>query len=220
MIGATTQSLRLVTSPSVECISLERARKQLRLTAEGSPPSHPDDELIQEMIIAARERIDGTNLATVPAVYELRLDRFPDADITISKTPLIEVLSVAYLDDTGVEQTVDPAHYLVLNAFATASMIPPGCPVYGAVSPKPGFSWPSTQPTREAVRIQFRAGYASEASPEDGTGVPFAIRAAMLLMMADLYQHRESVIVGTSAAELPNSVRALLEPYYLGTWTW
>lgn len=63
-----------------------------------------------------------------------------------------------------------------------------------------------------------RTLYASETDPgytEDPTRLLIndSIRAAMLLCIGHWYAHREAVIVGASAATLPLSVLALLQPY-------
>jgi uncharacterized phiE125 gp8 family phage protein len=78
-----------------------------------------------------------------------------------------------------------------------------------SVVPAPGRSWPAADAVRNAWRITFRAGFGG---PEH---VPPAIRAAVLLLAADLYEDRG----GKSAAGLvPNAtVDRLLGPYSLVT---
>ena len=50
--------LKQISPPSVEPISLEKARLHLRLDTSGSPPSHPDDSLVTSLITAVRENAE------------------------------------------------------------------------------------------------------------------------------------------------------------------
>jgi uncharacterized phiE125 gp8 family phage protein len=74
-------------------------------------------------------------------------------------------------------------------------------PVYGV-------SYPSTQAIPDAVQIAFQAGYgATHAS------VPGAIRAALLLLVAEMFERREDAVVGASIGEVPLAARRLLWPF-------
>ena len=55
----------------------------------------------------------------------------------------------------------------------------------------------------EGVRIGITGGYGATAA-----SVPRRLVQAMKLDIGSMYEHREDVIVGTIAAELPMSVRA------------
>jgi uncharacterized phiE125 gp8 family phage protein len=43
--------------------------------------------------------------------------------------------------------------------------------------------------------------------------VPEALRSAVLMIVADLYEYRESEVVGTTAGALPFGVPALIAPF-------
>lgn len=68
-----------------------------------------------------------------------------------------------------------------------------------------GKSWPSTtlRPAN-GVCITFIAGYSAAAS------VPESWKAAIKLLLGHLYENREAVIIGQTAAELPMAVERLL----------
>lgn len=63
---------------------------------------------------------------------------------------------------------------------------------------------------------QYMAAHRKAAEIRAGIVINDMIRAAMLLTIGHLYANRESVVVGYSAAELPQSTHALLMPYRVG----
>lgn len=156
-----------------------------------------DDALISAYLAAATGTIDGPDgwlgRALGAQTLEARLDALAGELIRLPCRPLIEIVSVKYDDDSGVEQTLAADQY---------TLDPEGLLVaYGA-------AWPSSRARRGAVRIRYRAGYA------DGA-VPAPIRAAVLLMVGDLYAQRETAVVGAISARVPMSttVENLLSPY-------
>lgn len=83
------------------------------------------------------------------------------------------------------------------------------------LQPSYGSCWPDVRCQPDAFRIRFSAGYAQD-DGEDGTveAVPFAIKAALKLMVADLYANRESQVADAAAAFAANpTVGRLLTPY-------
>jgi len=76
--------------------------------------------------------------------------------------------------------------------------------------------WPSSVfEGINAVRIRYVAGYATSGNSPDNIAdnVPGPIKAAILLRLGQLYEHREDVIVGTTALALPNGAEFLLRQY-------
>src|ERR1043165_9106345 len=100
-----TQNLRLTDAPSVEPITLEEARDHLRLVASGSPATHPDDDMIEAFITAARQHIDGKDgwlgRCLITQTWELVLDTFPDGEIRLPLSPVQEVVSIKYDDENS-----------------------------------------------------------------------------------------------------------------------
>jgi len=73
----------------------------------------------------------------------------------------------------------------------------------------------------EEFAMQFlgRTVYADEVEiGADTTGIMLnaTIQAALLLIVGHLYANREDVVVGLSAAQLPNGAQYLLQPYRYG----
>ncbi len=73
-----------------------------------------------------------------------------------------------------------------------------------------GESWPATRAEINAVTVTYVAGYG--ASTDD---TPDAIKTAVLMLIAHLYENRESVILAVRIEpfEVPMGVKMLLGPY-------
>lgn len=195
--------LKLITPPAVEPISLAEARMHLKLTATGSPETHPEDALVRSLITAVRLHLDGQagrlGRCLVPQTWEYQLDTFPRNEIRLPLPPLIGVLSIKYDDPDAVEQTISASDYTVDGDDAMG-------PAW--IIPLASVGWPTTLVSVNTVRIRFTAGYPG-GSPEDGSGVPEPIRQAMLLMLGHLYEHRGAV----ESPGWPAAAMALISPY-------
>jgi uncharacterized phiE125 gp8 family phage protein len=195
-------ALKIVTQPTVEPVSLLQAKQHLRVTTTD------EDALISALIVAARGHAeDYTGRRLVTQTWDYFLDCFPWyrdyprwqswCSIEIPNAPLQSVASVKYIDESGAEQTIDPSGYLV-----DAKSEP------GRVSPAYGVTWPTPRLQMNAVTIRFVCGYGLAAA------VPYPITAAILLIIGELYNHREET-TSSSVAELPRGVESLLYPYRL-----
>lgn len=190
-------ALTLITEPEVEPLTLEETKAHLRVL-------HTDeDNLIAIYIRAAREYVDGPNgflgRALITQTWRLTIDEFPLEEIKIPLPPLQSVVDVKYDDTAGVEQAVATTDYYVDAASEPGWIVPVG-------------SWPTPLDAINAVRVTFKAGYsATTDSPPDLAGnVPFNIKAAMLLIIGNLYENREDNVVGTIVNKLPNGAEMLL----------
>ena len=78
--------------------------------------------------------------------------------------------------------------------------------------PAVGLAWPSSRCDAESVRFRFTAGHAIDGEADS---LPAPIKAAVLLMIGDLYEHRETVVIGTISSRIPVStaVESLLSTY-------
>lgn len=197
------QSVRVVTEPTVEPITLTDAKLHLREDGTGQ------DDLISAIIKVARQYAEAyTGRAFVERTLELSLDAFPaSGEILLPRPPLLLVESVKYTDEDGAEQTVSDALYQV-DPYSTPGRLKP---VYGE-------TWPTVKgDTYNAVRVRYTAGYAEIGSPSGGdltNGIPEPIKQWMRVRVAQHYEHREAVIAGTIVAPLPKDfVDGLLDPY-------
>lgn len=203
------RSLRLVTPATSEPITLDQARRHLRLDTYGSPEGHEDDALLEQIYIpAARalcESISGR--AFVPQEYELALGAFPTQYVAFGRNgvklgigPVRGVTYVIYNDGTSVV-TVDPSVY-TLDQFTDGGYI------YSAY----GTSWPTPATVPGAVRVGFSAGYDIEgASPTYEFVLPAHYRWAMLLALGHIYENREDTTT-LNLANIPLGVQAMLGP--------
>jgi uncharacterized phiE125 gp8 family phage protein len=113
--------------------------------------------------------------------------------IKLGRPPLQSVTSIKYIDEDGVQQTLDSSLYTVDKDSEP-----------GWVFPAPGQSWPSTKAIQNAVRVRYVAGYGA------ASDVPSALKLWIHAHLANSYKNRESVVVGTIATELPY-VESLLD---------
>lgn len=194
-------SLKLITPPDSQPVTLTEAKAHLRVDTVD------DNSLISTLIKAAVENIEGPKgflgRALLTQTWDYGLDIFPCLTfdnlvrrnyIEIPLPPLISVTGIFYKDSSGADQTLNLSNYVVDTASEPGRIYL----VNGAV-------WPSVMTGGNAVRIRFVAGY-----PDDV--IPFSIKAAILIKIADLYENRESMVDG-SYTELPWSAQQLLKPH-------
>jgi uncharacterized phiE125 gp8 family phage protein len=167
----------VITEPTEEPITLALAKSFARLDDSGSPPSHPLDDVIEDVLIpAAREYAeDYTGLALAEKTVLLTLDEFPVGGIVLKAPPLGSVETVKYIDPDGALQTMDSLDY-----YIDTTQVPPW------ILPAYGTAWPDTQATANAVQITYECGYAAE-------DIPARAKLAMLHLIAHGIEHPEAV---------------------------
>lgn len=191
-------SLRVVTPPTAEPVTLDEAKLHLRVDTTD------DDARISGLIRAAREHAEQIlGRALMTQTLELGLDCWPeDGVILLPMPPVQDVESITYTDAAGADHTVDPETYVVDAASEPTRIVL-----------RWGYCWPADvlQPQSGSIRVRYVAGYQSAAD------VPQAIKAAILLHVGLLYEGREAAVVGQTATELPLAYRALLAPHRVVT---
>lgn len=160
-----------------------------------------DDEgaLIAAYVAAASGSIDGPDgwlgRALGVQTLEIWLPTFGTCGwISLPYPPAIEVQAVEYFDEAGDLVTLDAEAYTL-----RCDMLRPAWP-----QSFPAAAWRGA--TGDALRIEWTAGYEV---------MPAPIEAAILLMVGDLYAHRETAVSGMAAAAIPMSttVENLLAPF-------
>jgi len=122
-----------------------------------------EDALLQAYSDAAFDYAEQfTRRALATQTWDLFLDKFP-AVISVPLPPLQSV-TVTYTDTAGNVQTFED--FTVAGSHIV-----------------PGTNFPPTLDIPHAVKVRFVAGY-----PE----LPASVRIAMLLIVGDLYEHREA----------------------------
>lgn len=219
-------TVRVVTKPSIEPLTLAEAKTHLRLEESF------DDTYVTVLITAARQYIEkvcwrGLLLQTL----ELTLpsfrgeDRFelippyvgganlnqPVPTMAGRFKPYIELVGghlaatpsivVTYLDPSGVQQTLDSAAYVV-QGLANEDM----CGRLWLNS-SDGYTWPTTLDRFDAVKVSYAIGWTTAAD------VPPVLKQAMLLLISQMYEYRTPEITGTIATMLEFTIDALTSPY-------
>jgi hypothetical protein len=162
-------------------------RQRWRLTLDAFPGGCPSD----------LRGVGGLAWSGMPSWYDpvaLSAARLRRA-IVVPYPPLLSVESVTYVDGAGVQQTLDPAAYLVRAAETP-----------GEIAPAYGTNWPATRATLDAVAVEFTCGYG------DPDAVPAPIKSAVLMIVATLYDQRGNV-APVQMHEVPQAAQWLLGPY-------
>lgn len=184
----------VTTAPAVEPVTVAEAKLHLRVDQS------VEDSLIGGLITAAREYCEKRSKRTlITTAYRLDGYSFPSSacSIRLDKGPLIAVQSVKYYDSAGTLTTITSTNYRVDIT-----------PVFGEIVPIDGYLWPVSQSNRpDSIQIAFTAGYGAAA-----TAVPAAAKQAMLLLIGNWYENRESVTPG-SMTVVPYAVDALVSTF-------
>jgi uncharacterized phiE125 gp8 family phage protein len=158
---------KLIEPSAEEPVSLQEARTHLRLESG-------EDDYIAGLIAAARRYCEAfQNRVYVTQTWDLFLDAFSPGCIKVSLPPLQSVAFIKYKDIAGVLQTLQSSEYLV-DSYSEPGLI---FRAYGK-------SWPTAYPEVNSVHVRFIAGFGTAAD------VPQEIKHAILLKVADLYEHR------------------------------
>ena len=177
--------------PTVEPIDRDTIGK-LHLKLDGTT----EDALLDIWIQAAREKIEertGRSLITQTRV--IKLDHFPRCtSIDLLYGPVqADSVEIKYQDEDDAEQTLSTSDYWVDTTGV------------GTITIKN--YWPTTICRPAAVTITYDAGYG-----DDADAVPSALKSAVLLRFAHLYEHRESAVPG-GVETIPLGEDDLITPY-------
>ncbi len=178
--------LERVSGPAVEPITLAEAKQQCRVTdiTTGSPPvaSHPDDDQISGLIVAAREWAEEfTGRALIEQSWRLTIYCNPClghpnnvsgiyqwgryGEIMLHKSPVIEITSFVSVDSAGVETEFGEG-----SPFLANYELREGNSKFPRIVGLDGATW-----CTDILKIEFRAGFA----PEEGS--PLAPDAARVM---------------------------------------
>lgn len=168
------------TDTGFEPVSMQQVKDHLRVTYE------EDDALIYSLLVAAREYVEKTTAqAVIPQeikAYYKALPHYEDS-LNLPLSNAVAVVSVKYLDGSGAQITLSSDEYYLTVGQPSRVYFSNG--VTGALE----------QP--DAVEIVYSAGF----GPTPFKVFPQVIRAAILIMVGDLYENREAQIVGTIVAQ-------------------
>jgi uncharacterized phiE125 gp8 family phage protein len=161
-----------------------------------------DDDLIDDMILAAQYAIEAfTGKTLIETKYRIFLeyDELEDRRYTLPFSPHSTVDSVKSVDLDGTETT------LVLNSDYYKVGTTKFDLVFMTFVSTTGLTLPN-------YKIEFTSKWA--ASP----GIPELYKQAVLKAIENFYCNRGSYVVGTTAAKLPDNVKAMLQSEVELTW--
>jgi hypothetical protein len=218
-----------VTQPSVEPMSL--AEMKLFCSIDNTD----EDTLIAAIITAARTTIERqTGLVLVQHQFKLTMpswfsgnwdDRgmtpygvgmpypaalanfFPSQRrgesnrIYLERSPLLTIDTVQYYDSTETLQTLLPT-----GNWRTLTHCRPG-----ALELRADAQWPDVYDRSDAVQITFTSGFGAASS-----NVPGDLLALMRLFCKHYYDNRDSFIVGGGVADIPMTLKMLLDANRVG----
>lgn len=184
----------LVTAPSALPVELGLLKLHLRI-------DHSDeDALLTAILDTAVASLDGRagdlNLAIMPQTWKVEFGNWPE-ELRLPLTPVSSITHVKYYDTLGVQQTLSAANYSAHTDEMGAYIR------YGSTVVLPNLYYQRD----DAIEVQFVAGYASASL------VPPPIKSAILLLAADLYEHRESFVTGTIITQVPQFIMRLISRY-------
>ena len=185
-------SIKIVTAPTVEPVTLAEAKLQCRVDGTA------DDSLIMSYILTSRMNCEHfSNHKFITQTWDLWLDGFPGGavlELPRSLSPLLSVTHVKYYDAEDSASTFSSDNY-VADSYQEP----------GRIILKSGVAWPADElRVVNGVEVQVVVGYGDDAE------VPPNYKQAMLLLIGHWYESREAVIIGTISAELPMGVNSLL----------
>ncbi len=152
-----------------------------------------DDDLIAQLMLAATTAAEHYQRRTyITRSRTFYLDSWPTV-IRPPYSPLVTVTSIKYYDTDGNQQTLSSANYRV-DTYTEP----------GRITEAYGCYWPSIRDITNAIEVIYTSGYGASA-----TDVPDDIRAAIKMIVAHLYEHRETVSP-LQMHEIPMGAKELL----------
>ena len=173
--------------PDFDILTLSEVKTHLRIGACDTS----EDLLIQGLMVTAQEQAESILWRSLSLRdYDAYMQAWPDrCFIRLPYPPLNTVTLVEYTDNNGVTR--------VFDGYTLDTVSVPGRLVL-----KHGQSWPCFTPaTANPIHIKFNAGYGKE--------TPATIKAAMLLLIGNLYENRGDTGHETNSRAIDN----LLMPY-------
>lgn len=171
------KSLKVVTEPTVELITLEEAKTYLKID-EAS-----EDACLTNLISAIRIKAEEfTHRAFITQTLRLTMDYLPCDAFYLWRPPVQSITAVKTFDENNVESTFASSNYflhddkLILNDNA---------------------EWPTEIRSKAGVQITYVAGYGD--TPAD---VPAAIKQAMFEYLSYSYECKCASEIPTRALEL------------------
>tara|TARA_R100000458_G_C8226483_1_gene209407 strand:- start:410 stop:982 length:573 start_codon:yes stop_codon:yes gene_type:complete len=159
-----------------------------------------DDTYLESLESAAVRTLEEyTNLFLLTTTCKQYGNTFKDLNILFKSPAQSESFEVYYRkDSTTTLSFTDEVDLIHLIKPARIEL-------------KAGSSTPSTLDTFQAWRAEYKVGYANIAS------IPKPLIQAIKIMVATMYENRQSVIVGKTVSEIPKTAEYLMNPFKIQT---
>ena len=194
----------LKTAPVAEPISLDEAKRHLRIDIDETD----HDDYLQDLITVAREQVETiTWRKLVTQTWYAYLQDWPRGEYielpfgnlqSVTPEVIDGVSGIKYIDSDGDTYAWVSTEYIVGTDYQ-----------HGRITLADGYTWPneSLYPSNPIV-VEFICGYGLAVS------VPPQIKHAMKMIMSELFENRETSIIGVSFQEM-DTVNNLLSDYRL-----
>lgn len=190
-----------VVTPPAPVVTWEEADDHLRLDRDAEQKA-----FVEGLVSAATAHLDGPDGVLGRSLglqtLELRLDHLGSEALFLPCPPFVDVESIRLVGrDSAV--ALLPEAYVVDDGFLVAG----------------AGGWPALPAHwgRPRVRVRYRAGYALDPDADPIVPiVPAPIKAAILMMVGDLYRFRTTASdmnITATAIPMSTTVDALLQPY-------
>lgn len=195
------RSLRTVTPPAVEPVTLAEAKQHCRIDTD------TDDAYVSALIVAAREWVESyIDEALIHQQLVMRMDGFPQ-EIELPRPPMASsgthtAVSITYvMNSTGSTATLETSQYRVDRDSRP-----------GVVRTVYGGAWPSYLLDYNAVSVSWWAGRGASAA-----SVPQGVKNAILWLVGLWYEKRMAADAA-NLSEIPFGVKALLDAAKWGSY--
>jgi uncharacterized phiE125 gp8 family phage protein len=159
------------------------------------------DDYLRGLIRVAANRVEEiTNRAMTRRTMKIYFDEWPYDDsmelpfppLSTEIKPIVKYFVIDYAEKT-----------LASTAYKTDAVSEPGRIMLNYTD-----YWPvELLAPLNPVSVQFMCGYSGS------TDVPDGMKHAMKLIISDLYENRESMVVGQTVAKIPDAVNSLLRSF-------
>jgi uncharacterized phiE125 gp8 family phage protein len=193
------RSLRRITQPAVEPVSLAFAKTHARVDTEA------DDLYIQSLISVAREYVeDILDITICTTVWEVKYDLFPIWAIILPRLPMQDkTITVTYRSGDGTYSTLSSAN----AAFQVDASVMPG-----RIYPQWATAWPATRGDENSVTVRYTAGYG-----DDGRTAPAVTKHLICLLVGHWYDTRQPAVTGAPQS-VPQTFETLLAAASMGVY--
>ena len=178
---------KVTTAPVNEPWTLAEVKSYLKIDDSN------EDTMLSTLIKGARMVAESyLNQGLITQTITEKLDRLSNPTIYLSVSPVLAVSSFQYANSENTTATFAATDYVV-DTFSKPARLNLG---YGK-------TWPTLYGNINDVTIIYTVGYGTESS-----AIPFQIRQAILLMVADTYENRQDYV-----RKLPTASQYLLDQY-------